>query len=273
MITEFKMTLLEHLDELRKRLVRAILAFLIGTFICFGFAYPTMKQLVTAPIDALYPTTENPYAKYNYVVRRLAPYVAGGKEVPKIKLNYMTVMEPFVVKIKLSLLGGLVLSAPVILYQVWAFIGAGLLRRERSVVLRYLPFSLGLFATGVIFAYLAVVPVMFLYLLTVDLDLQPMLMYGSYVGLMVVMLACFGLAFQLPLILMALVRIGIVSVKTLSRSRRYAIVLIFISAAVLTPSPEPFSQCLLAIPMVGLYELGLWLARIAERKRMSAPEA
>lgn len=269
MVEDVKMSLLEHLDELRRRLVWAAAAFGIATMICFGYAYPFMKLVLRGPLDALAEKTDNPLAKCNYVVKRIAPHLAGDAAVPDTRFHATNVMEPFMVRLKLSLLAGLIVSAPVIFYQFWAFIGAGLLRRERRVVLTYLPVSLLLFAAGVAFAYIAVVPVMFLYLLTMDTTIETFIMIGPYVGLLVVTVGAFGLAFQLPLVLMALVRLGILSVKTLSHSRRYAIVLIFVIAAVITPSPEPFSQCLLAIPMVLLYEVGLLLARLSERKRLA----
>lgn len=268
-----QMTLLEHLEELRRRLFKSAVALLLCTGLCFVAAYEPLKLVLRGPLDALDPQTTNPYARHNPVVQRLRPYVAnpaadkGDGATRNVKLHQMRVTETFSVKFKLCALAGFILGAPYLLYQVWAFIGAGLLPRERRMALTYLPLSVGLFAAGTLFAYFVAMPLAMLFLLTVDPDIEKVLMYGEYFSMLVMAVGMFGLAFQLPLVTMALARLGIVRAQTLRRSRRYAIVLIFVAAAILTPSPEPFSQCLLAIPMLGLFELGIWLAAIAERKR------
>jgi sec-independent protein translocase protein TatC len=274
MANESKMTLLEHLDELRSRIVKCLAVFLLCTGLTFAFGYLPIKQILVGPLDALDPNTSNPIARFNPIVNLLRPYLTQGRNEPgPVTLHALTVMEVFMVKFKISLLGGLILSVPVLFYQGWAFIGAGLLGRERRVLLTYLPFSLGLFVAGALFGYLVAVPIALIYLLGVDPEVELMLTYAAYFGTTTLMIAMFGLAFQLPLVTMALSRLGILPAQTLVRSRRYAIVIIFIMAAVITPSPEPFSQCLLAFPMIGLYELGLRLAVRSERRRKAAGAA
>ena len=268
MAAESAMTLLEHLAELRARIIKSLVAFFVCTVLVFSFWYQPVKRILVGPLDALDPNSPNPVVRFNPVVKLLRPYLSpnGGASEP-VALHAMAVSETFMVMFKISMLGGLILSAPIILYQAWAFIGAGLLPRERHVVLKYLPLSLILMIAGVLFGYFIAVPIALIYLLGVDPDIKLVLMYSSYFGTIVIMLAMFGLAFQLPLVTMALARLGIVSVQTLRRSRRYAIVIIFIIAAIVTPSPEPFSQCLLAFPMIGLYELGIRLAVVSDRRR------
>ena len=200
----------------------------------------------------------------------MRPYLMGNNVVGHVPFRAASIMEVFMVRFKLSLMGGAILSAPFIVYQVWRFVGTGLLTRERSAITRYIPLSLTLFVLGLGFGYFGAMPLALMYLLTVDPSVELLLMYGQYFGTMLLMLVMFGLAFQLPLVAMALARLGIMSAKSLASSRRYAIVIIFIAAAIITPSPEPFSQCLLAIPMVGLYELGIWLARAAEKRAAKA---
>jgi len=255
-----RMTLAEHLSELRLRLLRALLALLVTTALSFGLLYGVMKEVVQAPLEALNPNTTNALARYNPVVRLLRPYVAPEAEPTAVRLHAMTAAEPFLVKFKLSLLAGLILGAPVILYQVWAFVGAGLTRSERRAILRWLPLSVVLFLAGAGFAYFGALPVALCFLLSVDPEIQPVLMVGPYVSMMVAVVALFGAAFQMPLVAKALASLGVVSVEVLRRGRPYAIVLMFVIGALLTP-PEPFTQCLLAVPLIGLYELGILLAR------------
>jgi len=259
-----RMTLTEHLAELRSRIIRSLVVVTLCTLLCFGLAYDASKQILKAPLDALDPNTSNVFAKYNPVVARLRPYIAKGADPQSVGLHAMTAMEVFTVKFKLAVLCGFLLGAPYVLYQAWAFIGAGLTGRERRAVLRYLPLSILLFAAGVAFAYFIAIPIALLFLLSVDPDVKPVLMYRPYFTMVVTSVGLFGLAFQMPLVAMALARVGIVPARTLAKNRRYAIVAMFVIGAMLTP-PEPFSQCLLALPLIGLYELGVLLAKVAEK--------
>ncbi len=272
------MTILEHLDELRRRLVRALVALLLCAFVAFGFGYETLRELLRAPLDTLDPNTLNPFARFNPVVAWMRPMLEGAPIQVPVKLHALTVMETFLVKFKISLIAGLVIASPYVLYQVWAFVAAGLIERERRFFGKYLPLGIGLFFAGVAFAYLVAVPLALLYLLGVDPQVELMLSYNAYFSLVLWMVAILGLAFEMPLVVLALVKIGIVRADTLMRSRRYAVIVIFILAAVVTPTPDAFNLCMVAIPMVCLYEVGLWLARLSERdrareeRRDSAPE-
>jgi sec-independent protein translocase protein TatC len=260
------MTVLEHLGELRRRILRYAFVFLIALILCFHFAYEPIKYVVVAPLEALNPNTTNVLARCNPLIARLRPHFLGAEALAPVQLHVMTAMEKFMVRFHMALLGALVVTSPYLFYEVWSFIGAGLLPREKRVVLRYLPLSLGLFAVGMLFAYFAALPIAMFYLLTLDPEIGLMLMYAPYVKLIVMILAIFGLLFQLPLVMMALARMGVVTAKTMAHYWRHAIVVNFILAALLTPSPEPFSQCLLAIPMCGLYGLGVLLAKLAEKR-------
>jgi len=260
------MTIFEHLGELRRRILRSALVFLFALVLCFHFGYEPMKYVLVAPLEALNPDTTNVLAGYNPLIKRLRPHIIGSETIEPKKLYAMTLMEPFMVRIYMAALGGLILSSPYIAYQLWAFVGAGLQRREKRYVLLYLPFSLVMFVAGMFFAYFAALPVAMLYLPTVDVSVGYLLNYLLYFKFIVSILAIFGLLFQLPLVMMVLARMGMVEVKTYSHYRRHAIVLAFVAGALLSPSPEPFSQCLLAIPMCGLYEFGILLSRLAVRR-------
>ncbi len=258
------MTLIEHLGELRRRIIWSLLAIAACTVLGLGPLYGVMKDVITGPLNTLDPHTTNVFARYNPVVAMLRPYLTQGSGPQQVSLHNMTVMEVFTVKFKLALLCGVLLSAPFTLHQGWAFVSAGLTKRERRGILRYLPLSVALFAGGVVFAYFLAIPVALLFLLSVDPDVTPVLMYGPYFSFIAITLVAFGVAFQMPLVALVLARLGIVPARTLARNRRYAIVLMFVLAAILTP-PDPFSQVLLALPLIGLYELGVLLAKAVER--------
>lgn len=261
------MTVLEHLGELRRRILRSAVVFLLATMLCFDYGYAPIKYVLVAPLEALNESTTNFFALHNPLVRRLRPQMIGSTRVEPVRLNAMTPLEPFLVRFNISMLGALVISSPYLFYQLWAFIGAGLRDREKRVILRYLPLSLGLFVVGMLFAYFAALPLAMLYLLTVDPQINPVLMYAPYMKLIVTIMAAFGLVFQLPLLMAALARLGLVQVKTMTHYRRHAIVALFILAALLAPSPDPFSMCLLAVPMIGLYEFGILLSKLAEKRQ------
>lgn len=260
-----RMTLTEHLAELRSRLIRSLVAVALCTFLSFSLLHGVMKEVIRSPLDSLDPNTTNTLAKYNPLVDKLRPHLTDGANPQTFGLYAMTAMEKITVKFKLAVLCGFILSAPFVLYQGWAFIGAGLTRREHRAILRYLPLSITLFLIGTAFAYFVAIPVGLLFLLSLDPDVTPMLMYGPYFSLITTSVGLFGLGFQLPLVCMVLARLGIVTARTLVRNRRYAIVLMFVLGAILTP-PEPFTQCLLAIPLIGLYEFGVLLAKLTERR-------
>jgi sec-independent protein translocase protein TatC len=260
------MTVLEHLGELRRRILRSVFVFLIALILCFHFAYEPLKYVLLAPLEALNPSTTNVLARYNPLINRLRPYLVNAETAKPVELHVMTPMEKFIVRFNMALLGALVVTSPYLFYEAWAFVGAGMLAREKRTVLRYLPLSLGLFVVGMLFAYFVALPIAMLYLLTLDPTIGLMLMYAPYVKLIVTIMAIFGLLFQLPLAMMALARLGVVTAKTMAHYWRHAIVANFILGALLTPSPEPFSQCLLAIPMCGLYGFGVLLSKLAEKR-------
>lgn len=259
------MTLLQHLDELRKRLLRSLLVLLVCVFLAFSFGYEYQRDFFRAPLDTLDPNTANLFARYNPIAKWVRPILAECKVAVPVKLHALTVMETFVVKFKMALVVGVVVAAPFVLYQLWAFVSAGLLVRERGFILKYLPLSVCLFFAGVAFAYLLAVPLALAYLLGIDPEVDLVLSYNAYFSLVLWMVAIMGVAFEIPLVVLALVKIGIVKAATLHRTRRYAILIIFIVAAVITPTPDAFNLCMVAIPMICLYEVGLWLARLSEK--------
>ncbi len=154
---------------------------------------------------------------------------------------------------------GLVLTSPWVFYQIWAFVAAGLYRHEQHYVLKFLPFSLGLFLIGVFTCFFGVLPVTlgFLLELNVWLNIEPSLRLSEWMSFATILPLVFGICFQTPLVMLFLERVGILTAADFRSKRKFAILIIVAAAAILTPGPDVFSQCMLAIPMIVLYELGI----------------
>jgi len=236
-----------HLIELRDRLIRAVIA--IG--VCFG-------------VLALYP---GPAALYDLLAQPLvASLPAGGK------LIATNVISPFLVPLKITLMAAFMLALPVVLYQLWAFVAPGLYSHEKKLVLPLVISSTLLFFVGVAFCYFFVFGKVFAFIqnfapksITAAPDIE------AYLSFVLTMFIAFGAAFEVPVVVVVLARIGLVSIEKLKAFRSYFIVLAFIVAAVVTP-PDIVSQLALAIPMCILYEVGIWAA-VLFIKHTQAPEA
>ncbi len=199
-------------------------------------------------------------AAYQYADRLLEFLTAPLRDIlPGQPLVFTGLQEPFMVKIKIALLGGALLSAPFWLYQFWAFVGPGLYRSERRQAAGLAGAGLLLLLVGAAFAYALVMPLSFRFFLDQGgALLAPMLAVNQYLSLSMTFIMAFGLVFQMPLALVFCGRLGVVDAPMLRRGRRYGILIIFIAAAVLTP-PDVVSQCFLAAPMMLLYELSIFL--------------
>ena len=187
------------------------------------------------------------------------------------QLVYTEVTELLSTSIKVSFVAGFVLAFPVILYHVIMFVAPGLTGREKRYLLGFMPGAMVAFASGVAFAYFVMTPPALHFLLTFGGDVAtPLIRVSNIANLMIRLLFWMGIAFETPLVMYLLAQLGIVNARTLSRFRRYWVVVAFILAAIITPTFDPVNQALVAVPLLALYELGILLARLAGRSRGAA---
>jgi sec-independent protein translocase protein TatC len=168
-------------------------------------------------------------------------------------------LESITILLGVCMITGLVITSPWVFYQIWAFVAAGLYRHERHYVMKFLPFSLGLFLAGVFLCFFGVLPVTLAFLLEINvwLNIEPSLRLTEWMSFATLLPLVFGICFQTPLVMLFLERVGILTAADFRAKRKYAILIMVTVAAILTPGPDVFSQCMLAVPMILLYELGI----------------
>lgn len=252
-----KMPFLAHLGELRRRLIKTVIAVGVGFLLTFKFSGVIMAFLRRPLVTELAIQW-----RYPFMVSRV-------KGAPP-ELIFTAPAEAFWIHLKVALLAGLVVALPVVLFQIWRFVEPGLLAKERRFALPFVVLSTISFAAGMAFCFFLVLPYAFGFLLTYDPTLKPMLKIGEYIDFTMKFLLGFGVIFELPLGIIIAARLGLVTPEFLARSRKYALLLCFIVGAVLTPTPDIFNQTLMAVPMYLLYEVGIVAARIMARRRASA---
>jgi sec-independent protein translocase protein TatC len=256
--------LIDHLDELRRRLLYALAAVCIGTLLAYGLYDLLILPFLKAPLDALAGRIDNPFIVDNPLLRALCRETRNLPE-NSLALHMIDPLEGVMTKVKASFFGGFILAFPVVLLQAWKFIAIGLTPVERRGIRVFLPAALLLFVAGVAVAHALLLPPVFYFLLVAQAgDIIPQLTVSRYV--LVVAYACLaaGLIAQMPLLILLLTRIGLVTPQQLAAKRKYAILFIFIVAAILTP-PDVVTQILLALPMMVLYEFSIILARLGSR--------
>jgi sec-independent protein translocase protein TatC len=240
------MSLLEHLEELRRRIVHSII-YIVAGFVVAWFFHEKIYAFMQAPIT-----------------------LALSKHHMPTQLVYHNPIDPFNLYLKISFMGGFILASPFVLYQVWLFISPGLYQKERHYVVPFMLATIGLFLAGAYFGYRWVYPGSLDFLLTFDKDFRPLIEINEYTDLFLTVILGLGITFELPILIMFLSLFGIVSPRFLWKSIRYAILIIFIIAAILTPTPDPLTMCIFALPMLGLYLLGIavsYLVHPAQRRK------
>jgi len=224
---------LKHLEELRKRIIYCVVAIIVFSIASYGFA-DRLLYFLAKPIG---------------------------------KLVFVKPMEAFMSYLKLSVFCGLLFSVPVLLYHLWAFISPGLMPNEKKYVAVYGPMSILLFFIGSAFAYFIVVPFGVKFLLSYGNSwLVPMITVENYVSFFCVTFLVFGVIFELPVLVLLLSQLGVVTPSLLRKNRRYIILVIFIVAAILTP-PDVFSQIIMVIPLMILYEFSIFISYLGGRKK------
>lgn len=237
---ETKMPITSHLEELRKRLVRSLIAIGLGMGICYNFK-ERLFEILTWPLSTAMP-------KNSYMIFT---------SLPEAFFNYL----------KISFFAGLMLASPYVLLQVWKFVSPGLYQSEKKYVFPFVIVATVLFASGVAFCYFLVLPPAFRFFTDFSTDfLRPMLSVKEYLSLSLKLLLVFGLMFEIPVFLFFLAKLGVITPAQLAKKRKYAILIVFIAAAILTPTPDAVTQILMAIPMIVLYEVGIIVIRVGIRK-------
>ncbi|HEY1732016.1 MAG TPA: twin-arginine translocase subunit TatC [Terriglobales bacterium] len=246
------MSFLEHLEELRRRIVHTVLYILAGFGICWWF-HERIFAVMQRPIMA-----------------------ALAKNHLDSKLVYLNPTDPFNMYIKISLLAGLFLASPFVLYQVWAFIAPGLYRNERRYVMPFMVSTVGLFVAGGYFGYKMVYPGALDFLIHFSGQFQPMITVGEYTDLFLTIIAGLGVVFEMPILIFFLALMGIVSAGWMWRNFRYAILAIFVISGIISPTPDITNMCIFAAPMIVLYLFSIaiaWFVHPTQRKKRAAKAA
>jgi sec-independent protein translocase protein TatC len=249
------MTLVAHLTELRNRIAKALLALLLATAVCFWWYEHGLGDFIRAPYC------------------NLEPELRYGDDDTGCGLLITDVFSGVFIRLKVAFLAGAVLSAPVWLYQLWAFITPGLKRNEKRYGIGFVAVSTLLFAGGAVLAYISLDAGLELLLGLAGDGTIIALTAQDYIGFVLSLLIAFGVSFEVPLIAIALNLAGVLSYDVLSRSRRWIFFLTIVFAAFVTPTQDPFTMLLMAIPMIVLFEGAIQVARIVDRRRARRADA
>ena len=237
-----ELSIAQHLVELRRRLVLSAVVVLVST----GGAFAFHQQILTLLMEP----------------------AQGFAEIPNQKPIYTDITEFLGIAAKASLLVGLFASLPFVLYQAVMFVSPGLTPKERRHLYALMPVSLLAFVGGAAFGYRILFPPMVSFLLGFGDEIAtPFIRIGTYVNLMLSLLFWMGIIFETPVVLFFLSKIGVVTPEFLAKNRRYAVVVAFILGAIITPTFDPINQSMVALPIIVLYEVGIWLAKLARASR------
>ena len=239
------MSFLEHLEELRKRLIRVVVALAVAFALCL-----TQARVILG-----------------FLLRPILPMLGQDRPV------YLDLTEPFLLYMKVAFLSAIFLAAPVLLYQVWAFITPGLYTHERRYALPFVLFATVFFVLGGAFGYYVAFPTACRFLIGIAEGFQPALRVSSLFAFESKLILAMGLVFELPTVIYFLARIGLVTAAFLWAKFKYAVLAIFVLAAVITPTPDVVTQCIFAGPMIVLYLLGILVAYLVGRPRVPAAAA
>lgn len=240
---EDKQTIIQHLDELRKSLIISVIAIIVASVFAFAFN----EQILAFIIQPLSVLNES--------------------------LIVTGVTEAFFVKLKLAFLAGFIIAFPVIFWAIWRFFKPALYENERKYIYILFPVSIGLFVSGILFAYFGILRMVLKFFIYIaGANLETMFKVDQYVSFVIAFTLPFGLVFELPVIVYFLTRIGIIKHEMLSKNRKYALLIIVILAAALTPGPDPISQIMMAGPVYLLFEISILVSKMADRRKTKSVE-
>jgi sec-independent protein translocase protein TatC len=240
------MSFLEHLEELRRRIIYSIIAVAVGFFACWGYAEKIVGWMQVPIMDAL---------KRNGMPQTLV---------------YLNPTDPFNLYLKVGALAGVFVTCPFVLYQVWMFISPGLYRNEKRYVVPFMVSTIGLFLSGGYFGYKLVYPAALEFLIGYGKQFQPMITIHEYTDLFLTVILGLGIVFELPILVFFLALMGVVSAGWMWRNVRYSILVIFIIAAILTPTTDILNMCIFAAPMIALYLMSIGIAWLVHPKQRKA---
>jgi sec-independent protein translocase protein TatC len=243
------MSFLDHLEELRRRIIWSLVFVAAGFGICFGYAEKIYGYMQVPIMEAL---------RNHHLDQRLV---------------YLNPTEPFNMYLKVGFIAGVFLASPFVLYQVWAFIAPGLYRHEKSYVMPFMFSSVGLFIAGGLFGYKMVYPAALDFLIGYGAQFQPMITIGEYTDLFLTIILGLGIIFEMPILVFFLALMGVISAGWMWRNLRYSILLIFVVAAIVTPTTDILNMCLFAAPMVVLYIVSIFIAWLVSPSRRKARKA
>ncbi|MGI9101911.1 MAG: twin-arginine translocase subunit TatC [Terriglobales bacterium] len=243
------MSFLEHLEELRRRIIWSLLWVAAGFGVCWFYAeriFGYMQQPIMTALHAHHLDE---------------------------KLVYLNPTEPFNMYLKVGFLAGLFVASPLVLYQVWAFIAPGLYKNEKRYVIPFMVSSVGLFVAGGLFGYKMVYPAALDFLIGYGAQFQPMITIGEYTDLFLTIILGLGIIFEMPILVFFLSLMGVISARWMWNNLRYSILVIFIIAAIVTPTTDIMNMCIFAAPMVALYIVSIFIAWLVSPARRKARQA
>jgi len=241
-INEREMPFLDHLEELRWRLFKAIISVFILMLVCWGFSDYLLEIL-------RYPGTQI---------------------IPPLKMQVLKVQTVFMTKLEIALVGGIILGLPVIIYQVWQFVAPGLIKNEKKFLPIVIFATIACFLIGGLFAYFIIIPFALQFFMDLaPADIENNIALDFYIGFLLRIIIVFGVVFELPIVSIILTKMGILTPQFMRKYRRYALVIAFILGAILTP-PDPSTQIMLAIPIILLYEVSIFLSYLFSSREEEA---
>ncbi len=275
---ETNMPFLDHLEELRWRILKALAALVVGAVICFAFS-DSIMQILTRPYEEAVLSLESQQSSgVVLAVKKLVSQWLGQPDAapvpdapsadlpPARRLQALRPMTYFFISLQIAFVGGLLLTLPVIFYQAWRFVAPGLLQREKRLMLPIISLSVLCFSVGAMIAYYIVLPLGLRFFLALEPpDMTSQWAADEYIGFVLRLIAGFGIVFEMPVLSLFLAKVGVLTAARMRHIRRYAIIGIFVLGAIFTP-PDPVSQFLMALPLLLLYEISIWVCKISERK-------